>query len=377
MKKKLQPGLNCNMHVLIFVEKLSIGGAERVASLWADGFINKGYDVSIITCTQSAVDYPLSEKVNVLNIYPFSKFKIVNKCAWVWKLRPLIKKISPTVIITLLYPWNVKVLLSSIGLGIPLINTEHGVLERPSHSKHSFFRKFNINYINRFFDLVTILTNADKSVVQGKLRNIYVLPNPLSFKPIDRLQEKKKIILASGRLDAWHYKGFDILLKSWAKIAHNFPEWRLLICGAGSKASLDYLKSIVSSYSIESQVEFSGFCNNIEKVYRESEIFVLSSRYEAFGMVLIEAMSQGCACIACDYKGRQREIITNNLQGVLCPTEDEHAVAEALQKVISDDKFRHVLQQNAIERSKFYELPNIMKCWDEIFEKIGLKKNSL
>ena len=120
-----------------------------------------------------------------------------------------------------------------------------------------------------------------------------------------------------------------------------------------------------------SALHFLGFVD-IKKEYEKAEIFVLSSRYEGFGMVLTEAMSQGCACIACDYKGRQREIIENDNQGVICPTDNEEEIAKAISNIISNRQYRQKLQENAILRSKYYELPNIMARWNDIFERMGL-----
>ena len=114
---------------------------------------------------------------------------------------------------------------------------------------------------------------------------------------------------------------------------------------------------------------------------------MLSSRYEGFGLVLIEAMSQGCACVACDYKGRQREIlnpssalpegegepnrkieITEN--GILCEPDDVEALASALKKMMKDENYQKQVQQNAVERSKFYDIEHTMNRWEEYLEKI-------
>ena len=224
------------------------------------------------------------------------------------------------------------------------------------------------------YDCLTVLTDADRLILEQMMdkdfmKKVFVLPNPVSFKPLDVVPAKEKVVLAAGRLNAWHYKGFDLLLKAWAMVQKDFPEWKLKIAGSGDN---HFLLGICSELGICNRVEFLGFVD-LKKEYEKAGIFVLSSRYEAFGMVLTEAMSQGCACIACDYKGRQREIITDDNQGVLCPPDNEKAIAEALRKVISDDNYRHILQKNAIKRSRFYELPNIMKRWNEIFEKMGIK----
>ena len=96
----------------------------------------------------------------------------------------------------------------------------------------------------------------------------------------------------------------------------------------------------------------------------------MSSRYEGFGLVLIEAMSQGCACIACDYKGRQCEIIQNDSQGLCCEPDDVDALAEAMRKMITDDEYRESIRNNAVERSKYYSLDNIMGKWEDLLSKV-------
>ena len=83
-------------------------------------------------------------------------------------------------------------------------------------------------------------------------------------------------------------------------------------------------------------------------------------------MALIEAMSQGCAPIACDYLGRQKEIITSNKEGMICEADDVNALSETICQLINDDESRYHIQQNAIERSKYYQLDHIMELWNRI-----------
>ena len=110
------------------------------------------------------------------------------------------------------------------------------------------------------------------------------------------------------------------------------------------------------------------------KLYQKASIFVLSSRYEGFGLVLIEAMSQGCACIACDYKGRQREIIQNDSQGLCCEPDDVDALAEAMRKMMTDDQYRESVRKNAVERSKYYSLENTIQRWEKLLDKVVKKQ---
>ena len=370
------------MKIVILVYRLTGGGAERVAALWATGFVNQGHEVSVIIGSDNPKDvtYNISDNVKIYNVASkirpvilrntLGKFGLLHS-AKLRRLGILLHDINPDVVIGVLHPWAWEAYQVTKDMNLKIINTEHNSFERPDSApltKQGVIEKFEWN---KHFDHVTVLTQADKNVISGKLANVTVLPNPLTFKPQDSVPQKKKVIMASGRLDAWHYKGFDILIKAWGKIASEYPEWKLEIAGNGKATSLSYLKEIVKQENIkDSQMKFLGFCNDIKSLYEYSSIFVLSSRYEGFGMVLIEAMSQGCACIACDYKGRQREIIQDDLQGIVCPVDDVEALSSAIARMITDNEYREECQHNAIERSKFYSLDKTMDRWNNILSHI-------
>ena len=218
------------------------------------------------------------------------------------------------------------------------------------------------------------------------------MPNPLSLQPVKELPHKENIVLAAGRIGGWYAKGFDVLLQTWSKIQDSSSKikdssWWLKIAGAGKKESFEYLMNLLPDgnwthneddndnenwlwRSEKYHIEFLGFQKDMESLYKKSKIFVLSSRYEGFGLVLIEAMSQGCACVACDYKGRQHEIIQNENQGLCCEPDNVEELADAIQKMISDEAYRKIVQQQSVERSKYYECDNIIKMWEEYLEKV-------
>ena len=174
----------------------------------------------------------------------------------------------------------------------------------------------------------------------------------------------------------WDVKGFDLLIKAWGAIAEDHPDWKLRIAGTGNKQSVDFLKNLAVSNNVQDRIDFLGFRDDVISLYKESEVFVLSSRYEGFGMVLIEAMSQGCACVACDYKGRQAEIITSENQGLLCETDDERSLSASLDKMLSDDAYRKQCQRNAIEQSNNFSINKTIDRWYGIFDSIGLGYNT-
>ena len=379
------------MKIVICVSKLMGGGAERVAALWATGFCKQGHEVSVIlNDLKSPRSYymPNNNLVTPNSYFVPKEAKIYNIAApyrnrfanYVWKntrqtqvLKKLLKVIQPDVVIAvLLQPWGPLIYKAKGNLGFKVIGTDHNSYEYPPIEPMPKRLKWLKFEFGKRFDVVTVLTQADKDYIGNERTNIRVLPNPLAFEPIQSpIKDRKKVILAVGRLNAFIYKGFDVLIKAFGQIAQNHRDWKLQIMGKGSSDTVAMLKNMAQEYGIEQQFELTPYQSNPLPVYQQSEIFCLSSRYEGFGLVLIEAMSQGCACVACDYKGRQQEIITGEKYGLTCPPDDINALAENLERMISDEAYRRIVQKNAPERAAYYSLDNIMLRWESILKNLN------
>ncbi len=364
------------MRILIFVTRLTGGGAERVAALWANGFVSRGHEVGLVVkCRQNSHTFPLSSQIKVFNIWNHGGYLLKKylkyETAPIRKIRRVIHQFQPDVAICVLQPWGEWVLKASKGRHLPIVNTEHSTWEKPNNAVYGRMTKKRQYWrykLNQQFDCVTVLTEADKMCAKGYLTNVVVMPNPLAFTPAETVPPKTKTILAVGRLDIWHCKGFDILLKAWSLIAQDHPDWKLVICGQNLNGARESLQSMAREHHVDHQVEVLGFQDDILSFYQKASIFVLSSRYEGFGMVLIEAMSQGCAPVVCDYKGRQKEIISDESEGILCPTEDPVALSKAMARMIDDEAYLNMVQTHAISRSRHYDLEHIMDIWETIFK---------
>ena len=358
------------MKIAILVNTLTNGGAERVASLWAKGFYEQGNEVTVlIKNPEKPITYKVPAGVNIKSTRPlhggyFMSFR------YDIRLRKIIRDIRPDYLICLLDGEGIHAKLATIGLGVKVIQTEHNSFERPENIALSFKQKFFKFFCNKFMPVVTVLTQADKNFIGNRLKNVQVLPNPLAYEPAKVMPVKEKVILAAGRLDAGYTKGFDLLIVAFGKIAMHYPNWELHIAGGGLPSSLKKYQSMAKECGIEDKVHFLGYVDNMLPLYQKSSIFVLSSRYEGFGMVLIEAMSQGCACIACDYKGRQKEIITNKVDGIIAETDDVQSIAYHLEYLLSHHSEREKLQIKAVERSQDFALCNIMNKWTYILSSI-------
>lgn len=382
------------MKIMLVLQDLVGGGAERVAVVLANEFRNKGHKVIFASDKKwddAPFVYPISDSVKMVKYFDSTLYettgdtsfkshrvyKIIKKLLQYAKsyliLRKVIRNEQPDFVLAFMHPTFLNSFAASIGTKSIVIATEHNAFERPSGvsmgGRNIFFKFF----ATRLFKAVTILTEADRRVIGNRLRNIHVMPNPLAFKPIS-LQalslKRKKQIVAAGRMDVWHYKGFDILIQAWGNIAESHKGWTLNIAGEGSEASLNFLKGVVKDCHVEDSVIFSGFHTDLDMLFHESEIFVLSSRYEGFGMVLIEAMSQGCACIACDYKGRQREIIRSEKEGLCIEPENIDQLAEAMSHMIKDETYRNSIRYHGLLRSKAYDASVIAERWEELFREI-------
>ena len=382
------------MNILIYVNSLDGGGAERVAALWAKGLFENHHNVSIaVNYINSISHYEVPDGVRIYR--PFAVYDSLQKIfpCLLWDqifsriynfvsekvkrhlLGKILSKVNPEIIIVVLPELydRIRTAQNICNKKILTIVTDHNSYERPDNAPFSPLQlelKFKKCYE---YDYLTVLTKVDQSILlktmkKSFMNKVSVLPNPLSYEPSNDVPPKEKIVLAVGRLNVWFCKGFDLLLKVWAKISKDFPDWKLEIAGNGDKT---FLLKICEKLNITNSVVFLGYVN-VKEYYEKASIFVMSSRYEGFGMALTEAMSQGCACVACDYNGRQREIIENESQGLICNPDDESSIESALRRVLSDEGYRFYIQKNAIERSKYYGLSNIMNCWNGIFKKIGL-----
>ena len=355
------------MRITILVHRLTGGGAERVAALWANGFSERGHDVHVITFDdKSPQTYLLCDGIKTTSVVPCANNRLLRVAERIVRLRRTLKQVRPDVVIEVIPGWQRTVAM--LGLGCRKISTEHDSFERPANAVHKLncFKKF---WWNKLYDHVTVLTQADKNVIGNGIKHVTVMPNPLALTPAKSVPRKDNIVLAVGRKDDWHYKGFDILIKAWAQVAMDAKEWKLEIVGSSPKGKQSYLEQLCRELNVEDSVEFPCYQENIQPYYEKASIFVLSSRYEGFGLVLIEAMSQGCACVACDYKGRQSEIVTNGVDGVTCEPDNVNALATTIKCLIADDEMRTLLQANAIRRAADFKLDRIMERWDEVLTK--------
>ena len=211
------------------------------------------------------------------------------------------------------------------------------------------------------FSKFIVLTEGNKNEWKS-LRNLEVVPNPLSFYPDTVSSFENKVVICVGKIS--YQKGQDMLLKAWKIVHEKFPDWRLELYG---RADSYFLKT--DDLSSKNIYHFPPE-KNIEKKYLDSSIYVMPSRYEGFGMVLIEAMACGLPCVSFNCNYGPSDIITNNEDGFLVENGNYIELARRLESLISSSDLQKKMGSAGRENVKKYLPEIIAKDWDDLLKKL-------
>lgn len=354
------------------------GGTERVLSVKANYLVEKGYDVSIISL-KDVVDKPFFEFSSQIKLYHLGWPKDDEKYRdlFVEKATLLLKEIKPDITLT-----------SGIGVTKYLYMVKDGSKKIFELHFTKYKRKFELASLDKYFigrfitaiysykrnsivrkyDCFVVLTEEDKESWRN-ISNIEVIPNPMSFLPSSYSDVSSKRVIGVGRY--MYQKGFDFLIDIWADIYKKYPEWKLVLFGNGRKRKM--LEERAKKLGLTKVIEFNDPTNNIEEEYKKSSIFALTSRYEGFGLVLIEAMSCGLPSVAYSCKCGPRDIISNEEDGFLIEMGDKTSYVEKLSLLIENEELRRTMGRAAAQNMLRFGLDDVMLKWINLFSKL---KNS-
>lgn len=224
--------------------------------------------------------------------------------------------------------------------------------------------------IVRRFDKFVVLTNEDRRY-WGDLPNIEVIPNAAMHVSDAYSDVMNKRVIAVGRLD--YQKGFDRLIQAWELVQHTgkFTDWKLDIFGQGEWQEM--LQQMIDKAELQNTVCLNRPTKQIGEEYVKSDMLVMSSNYEGFPMVMIEAMACGLPVVSFDYKCGPKDIIQSGINGLLVPNGDIQALADAMMKVMEDEAYRKMLSQNARKVVDTYSEQAVMSQWIRLFTSITAK----
>lgn len=360
------------MKLALVIASLNAGGAERVASTLANAWTSASHSVSVITqCGADHVPfYKLVDPVALITLGGGAAGSSTASAARtalarVRELRKALKATSPEVVISFMDSANIIAAAACKGLPGAVIATEHCA---PSVSAGSGLWNRARRWSYRRASVVVVPTAAAELYHRERgLRNVRHIPHPLiveDARPSDECRWPPPFLLAMGRLVP--EKGFDVLIRAFGRLSREHPEWRLVILGEGPLRS--DLEALVSSLGLGQQVELPGLVQRPRAVLEAAAVFAFSSRIESFGMALCEAMACGRAVVAADCPVGPREIVTDGVNGLLVPPEDEVALAGAIGQLMNEPERRARLGNAARGVAERFSLQRVLQEWDRLFE---------
>ena len=334
------------MKILFFINHLADGGAERTASALLNHLCEQ-HKIVLVTFCDKKDSYRVDQFITRKRISIDRKNIFIRTIKRIAKIREEIKFEHPDLIISFLTHTNSYAILANSFINKKIIVSEQTSIQN-SNLK---WRLFTTHIIYRLATIVVLTTNDDYNNTKW-IKNKKVIYNPLTLKITQGNKNRENAIVTIGSQHNWHIKGFDLLIEAWAKIAPLYPNWKLQFIGANNDY---YISNLAKSYRLEKQVDFLGWTDEINKILQTKSIYVLSSRREGFPCSLIEAMSQGCACLAFNCKTGPNEIITDGKSGLLALNGEIDDLANKLEKLINDEQLRHRLSAGAIEEVKQFD----------------------
>lgn len=361
--------------VLMYIDMMQHGGAQRVMANLANHFAANGVHVVLINdfkLKEGETEYPLDDKIKRYYLQKnIEGNKIYNNIIRISRIRKIITKEKPEIILSFLGRPNIRMLIATLGM-----KTKKIVSVRNDPNKEygsSSLRRTIAGVLFKNADYIVFQTQEAMSYfptsVQAK--GVIIL-NPVGeqFYNIQRSEDVKNII-SIGRLEP--QKNNALLINAFSKITKKFPDENLVFYGEGSLK--DSLKLLSDRLGISDKVIFAGDTDDVPDKLAKCKIFVLSSDYEGLPNALMEALAAGVPCISTDCPcGGPKELINEGVNGFLVPVGDINKMSIALEQLLLDKTKRKNFSVAGKKKAEIFRDMNIYKSWEVLFDEI-MRKN--
>lgn len=361
--------------VALFVPNLQAGGVERMRVHLANGFDRAGYDVDLVLAqSKGRFLQDVNEGVNIIDLDTtfVTGMGIGSVCP---DLIAYLRRIHPDIFISSMNHVNIVSIVSHklSSVQIKLIVSEHNPPAEDSGLKQKMVNTL-ATATYRWPDEIVAVSDgvADEVAKTYSLPrdDISVINNPVVTDEIFNKMEEPvhhswienpqyQVILGVGRFH--RQKDFQTLIRSFEIVNKKVENTRLLMLGDGTQR--ENLEGLVRELELEEVVDFLGYVDNPYKYMSKSSVFVLSSRWEGFGNVLVEALACGCPVVSTDCPTGPREILCDGDYGPLVPVGDEEKLALAMIGVLNNPPDSAYLQQRASD----FRLENIVDEYADLF----------
>jgi GalNAc-alpha-(1->4)-GalNAc-alpha-(1->3)-diNAcBac-PP-undecaprenol alpha-1,4-N-acetyl-D-galactosaminyltransferase len=344
----------------------------RLVSMLSD----RGHEVTLVTLDDGAGDrYHVLPAVGrvYLDVMSDSRNKIaglVATAARVKALRAAMKGTSPDVVLSFCDVTNVLTLLASRMWPVPVVVSERS--DPASQTIPAPWEQLRPKLYKRAAGVIVLTERAAATVTPWCRGKPIVIPSAVDVPPLmgqPSLSTAQSDFIAVGRLE--HEKGFDLLIDAFAKFGSDVPQSRLTIYGEGSlRQSLEQQRD---KLGLNDRIAMPGWTSPIWPILKQSDIYVLSSRYEGFPSSLLEAMASGMACIAMDCPSGPAAIIRDGVDGLLVPAGDIDRLASAMLRLHENESLRRRLGGSAQDVVHRFGWDAMVDAYENVLRQVVVK----
>lgn len=362
------------------------GGIERVLAGKANYLVNQGHEVSFVKIYKNSDEpyFHFDPKIKFYNLdFDFDEQKGLkkklkfnqNKKEFIQKINRLFYEIKPDIAISTFCKYSKFIYKCDDG--------SKKIIERhfAKYKRNQIFVKTDkfplgkaISYLYRLkdynivmhFDKFVVLTEEDKED-WGNLPNIVAIPNPVTFKPDKTSDCDKKRVIAMGRISK--QKQYDVMLQIWQDVVEKHPDWNLVVFANGGNP--EKLKKLARKLKIQDHFEVHPTTREVEQELVNSSIYLMTSKYEGFPLVLLEAMSCGLPVVSFACKCGPKDMITNGSDGFLIDPGDNVNFANKINLLIENEQLRKEMGKNASQSIQRFSEDKVMKKWTDLFAELA------
>ena len=356
------------MKILFYIGNLRKGGAERVVATLSNKLVEKN-EVIIIITTDEKVEYSLDKSIKLFSLKNFdgNKNPLVKNIIYLKRLKDYIKEIDPDIILGFLPEPSYRLLILKPFIKSPVIISDRN---DPKIEYASLKSRTIMKFLYKRADGFVFQTDEARDYFCKKIQDkSIVIANPVDdrFLKTKYVGYKSTEFINVGRLN--EQKNQILLIESFKDVIKKYPNYKLLIYGEGS------LKNELSMYikdnKLNNNVKLCGNVDDIDNILKDKKGFILSSKYEGMPNALMEAMAVGVPCISTDCPcGGPRELIKNNINGLLVKSNDKNELVSAMYKIIENDKMCKKIAMSAKKNMNNYSCDKIVSKWFEFMKEV-------
>lgn len=364
-----------------------LGGIQRVTVVKANALAEiEGNEVYIIVTDNKngVITEPLSPKVHLIDLdinYYEDDYKsrwnvlkgiFIKRKEHKRRLKSVLNNIQPDIVISV--GQSEKNMIPAIKGKWKTIREFHFVKDYRLRQAKSFFDKmlawggnwYDFHFKIKGYDQIITLTNEDKETNWKGWKNVSVIPNPSTFHTDQTSSLSEKKVISVGRLTP--QKNYASLIRAFKNVVEKHSDCILEIYGDGPQEV--ELKSLITQLNLKKHVFLKGFSSNVKNVMTNASIFALTSVFEGFGLVIVEAMACGLPVVSYVCPCGPKDIITEGKDGFLVEVNDEMALANKINILIENEELRKQMSDAVIIKAEKYKIENITSMWMNLFTKL-------